>query len=129
MRPSIFVFVALFIAFFYSRAQDNLISKDSSNIHTLINKKKYYHQLTQGLYDGYRIKIFFDVDRSKMERVKSEFQFKYPDIPIYDDYIQPNFILNIGNFRTKIEAHEVLKRIQQDFPNAFIVKTKIAPHL
>jgi hypothetical protein len=64
-----------------------------------------------------------------MEKVKTEFQSKYPDIPIYDDYSQPNFILVIGNYRTKLEAHEVLKKIQPDYPNAFIIKTKILPNL
>ena len=85
--------------------------------------------MTNGHYDGYRIKIFSDIDRNKMERVKSDFQTKYPDIPIYDDYIQPNFILIIGNYRTKLEAHEMLKKIQVDYPNAFIIKTKILPNL
>lgn len=110
-------------------AQSFSVQKDTANIHLLIQKKKQYHQLTKGMYDGYRVKIFFDVSREKMERVKSEFQSKYPDIPIYNDYVQPNFILVIGNCKTKMEAHELLKKIQPDYPNAFIIKTKIIPTL
>ncbi|MCX8142812.1 MAG: hypothetical protein N3F62_00995 [Bacteroidia bacterium] len=112
-----------------ANAQNSIFQKDSINIQNLILKKKQYHQMTNGNYDGYRIKIFSDIDRNKMERVKSDFQTKYPDIPIYDDYIQPNFILIIGNFKTKLEAHETLKKIQADYPNAFIIKTKILPNL
>lgn len=111
------------------KAQNELIQKDTANIHLLIAKKKLYHQLTNGQYEGYRIKIFFDTNRSKMEKIKNEFQAKYPDIPVYDDYVQPNFILVVGNFRTKIEAFDVLKKIQPDYPNAFIIKTFIYPHL
>lgn len=110
-------------------AQSFSVQKDTANIYLLIQKKKQYHQLTKGMYDGYRVKIFFDVSREKMERVKSEFQSKYPDIPIYNDYVQPNFILVIGNCKTKMEAHELLKKIQPDYPNAFIIKTKIIPTL
>lgn len=110
-------------------AQSFSVQKDTANIHLLIQKKKQYHQLTKGMYDGYRVKVFFDVSREKMERVKSEFQSKYPDIPIYNDYVQPNFILVIGNCKTKMEAHELLKKIQPDYPNAFIIKTKIIPTL
>ncbi|GIV29154.1 MAG: hypothetical protein KatS3mg028_0220 [Bacteroidia bacterium] len=110
-------------------AQSFSVQKDTTNIHLLIQKKKQYHQLTKGMYDGYRVKIFFDVSREKMERVKSEFQSKYPDIPVYNDYVQPNFILVIGNCKTKMEAHELLKKIQPDYPNAFIIKTKIIPTL
>lgn len=112
-----------------SFAQSNLFTKDTAQINTLIQKKKQYHQLSKGMYEGYRIKIFFDTNRSKMERVKTEFQSKYPDIPVYDDYIQPNFILVAGNYRTKMDAYEVLKKIQIDYPNAFIIKTKIFPSL
>lgn len=122
--------LALFLCLITSaNAQNSIFQKDSINIQNLILKKKQYHQMTNGNYDGYRIKIFSDIDRNKMERVKSDFQTKYPDIPIYDDYIQPNFILIIGNFKTKLEAHETLKKIQADYPNAFIIKTKILPNL
>lgn len=126
--PAFFALCLFFIPFWYN-AQNELIQKDTANIHLLIAKKKQYHQLTNGQYEGYRIKIFFDTNRSKMEKIKNEFQSKYPDIPVYDDYVQPNFILVIGNFRTKIEAFDVLKKIQPDYPNAFIIKTLIDPHL
>ncbi len=121
------VFITSIISF-TCLSQSNLIQKDTSNIQLLISKKKQYHQLTKGAHDGYRVKIFFDTNRSKMEKIRSDFQNKYPYIPIYDDYIQPNFILVIGNCRTKIEAHDLLKKIQADFPNAFIIKTKINPN-
>lgn len=122
------IIIVLFFTFKYYFAQNNIISSDTSNIALLIEKKKQYHRLTKGAYDGYRIKIFFDTNREKMEKVKSEFQSKYPEIPVYDDYVQPNFIIVVGNFNSKLEAHETLKKIQLDYPNAFVVKTKILPH-
>ncbi|GIV26311.1 MAG: hypothetical protein KatS3mg027_0125 [Bacteroidia bacterium] len=121
------VIVLVYVAQFLS--SQTIVQKDTTNISLLIQKKKQYNQLNKGQYDGYRIKIFFDVNRSKMEKVKQEFQTKYPDIPIYDDYVQPNFILVIGDFKTKLEAHEILKKIQSDYPNAYIIKTKINPQL
>lgn len=130
MKTSVY-FILFFLLFCISQilSQNTILTKDTTNISLLIQKKKQYNQLTKGQYDGYRIKIFFDVNRSKMEKVKADFQAKYPDIPIYDDYVQPNFILVVGDFRTKLEAHEILKKIQSDYPNAFIIKTKINPHL
>lgn len=122
-------FSIVFFLYFTQKlfSQNNLITNDTSNIQVLIEKKKQYHQYTKGVYDGYRVKIFFDVSREKMEKIKNEFQSRYPDIAIYDDYIQPNFILVIGNCKTKLEAHELLKKIQPDYPNAFIIRTKISP--
>lgn len=121
------ILVLYFLCPAFMFSQTGIIQKDTSSIRLLIEKKKEYHKLTKGAYDGYRVKIFFDISRQKMEKVKAEFQARYPDIPIYDDYAQPNFILVIGNCRTKLEAHELLKKIQMDYPTAFIVKTKILP--
>ncbi len=94
-------------------------------VQLLIDKKIQYNKLTKGEYDGYRIKLYFGTDRKKAEKIKSEFVVKYAEYPVYEDYIQPNFTLVIGNFKTKIDAHDVLKKLQPDYPNAFIIKTKI----
>lgn len=121
------IVIIFYLLLHNANAQTSIITKDTSQIYLLVEKKKQFNRLNNGTYDGFRIKIFFDISREKMDKVKSEFQTKYSDIPIYDDYIQPNFILTVGNFKTKLEAHEVLKKIQPDYPNAFIVKTKILP--
>jgi hypothetical protein len=31
----------------------------------------------------------------------------------------------VGDFKTKLEAYQYLKKIQTDYPNAFIVKDKV----
>ena len=48
-------------------------------------------------------------------------------MPSYEEYQQPNFVINVGDFKTKLEAFELLKRIQAEFPYAFIVKSKVRP--
>lgn len=93
----------------------------------LIDKKAAYNRLNNGEYDGFRIKIHFGVDRIKAREVKSKFGAKFQDYNTYEDYDQPNFIITIGDFRTKLEAFEALKKVQIEFPNSFIVKSKIKP--
>ncbi|MCX7729379.1 MAG: hypothetical protein N2203_07910, partial [Bacteroidia bacterium] len=75
----------LCLYFFYLTgfSQNQFIQNDTTNIQLLIEKKKQYHQITKGVYDGYRVKIYFDASREKMEKVKEQFQIKYPEIPIY----------------------------------------------
>ena len=41
------------------------------------------------------------------------------------DYDNPNFSVTVGNFRTRLEVFRFFKQIQAEFPNAFIVETKI----
>ena len=99
----------------------------SIKVKALQEKKAEYHRRTNGECDGYRVKIHFSADRSKANEVKARFSSKYNDVPTHDDYQQPNFVVNVGDFKTKLEAYELLKKIQVDFPYAFIVKSKVRP--
>ena len=90
-----------------------------------VEKKAEYHRLTNGEQDGYRIKIHFSADRTKANEVREKFSELYKDYATYQEYQQPNFVVMVGDFKTKLEAFEVLKKIQSEFPQAFIVKGKI----
>ncbi|HOW30815.1 MAG TPA: SPOR domain-containing protein [Bacteroidales bacterium] len=80
-------------------------------------------------FDGFRIQIFFDSgnnSKSKATSALADFQEKHPDIKAYVSFKQPYYRIRIGNFRTKSEAIGFQKKIQADYPNAFIVKDRIA---
>ena len=74
---------------------------------------------------GYRVKIHFGADKTKAKEVKAQFMAKYPDVPAYEKYDQPNFNIRVGDFRTKLEAYKFLKQVQVDFPAAFLVQDDI----
>lgn len=99
----------------------------SLKVRQLMDKKAAYNRLNNGEYDGYRIKIHFGADRVKAREVKTKFLTRFSDVPAYEDYEQPNFVITVGDFRSKLEAFEALKKIQAEFPNSFIVKSKIRP--
>ncbi|MCK6650490.1 MAG: SPOR domain-containing protein [Bacteroidia bacterium] len=75
--------------------------------------------------DGYRIKIHFGSDKTKAKEIKGKFIAKFPLIPAYEKYDQPNFNIRVGNFRTKLDAYKALKEIQPEFPSSFIVQDEI----
>ncbi|MBS1637708.1 MAG: SPOR domain-containing protein [Bacteroidetes bacterium] len=112
---------------FCQQTGDNSQIQTALKVRALVEKKADYHKKTNGEYEGYRIKIHFSADRSAANAVKTKFLAKYSDIAAYDDYLQPNFVIMVGDFKTKLEAFETLKKIQVDFPNAFIIKSKIRP--
>lgn len=95
----------------------------------LVEKKAEYHKITNGEMDGYRIKIHFGIDREAAKTVSSKFTAKFPDISTDEEYQQPNWVVLVGDFKTKLEAFEALKKIQIEFPSAFIVKGKVKPGL
>jgi len=75
--------------------------------------------------NGYRIKIHFGSDKTKAKEVKAKFIAKFPNIPAYEKYDQPNFNIRVGDYRTKLEAYKVFKEIQVEFPSSFIVSDEI----
>lgn len=94
----------------------------------LSDKNSEFHRKTDGEYDGYRIKIHFGTDRAAARDIKLKFSAKYSDTPSYEDYKVPNFVILVGNYKTRVDAFEAWKKIQVDFPNAFIIKSKIKPN-
>ncbi|MDP1800938.1 MAG: SPOR domain-containing protein [Bacteroidota bacterium] len=91
----------------------------------LVDKKAEYNRLTNGEMDGYRIKIHFGGDRDEAKMVRNKFSAKFTDYSTSEEYQQPNFVVLIGDFKSKLEAFEALKKIQVEFPNSFIVKGRI----
>jgi hypothetical protein len=75
--------------------------------------------------NGYRIKIHFGSDKTKAKEVKAKFIAKFPNIPAYEKYDQPNFNIRVGDYRTKLEAYKIFKEIQVEFPSSFIVSDEI----
>ena len=122
----IFIFVQSTILFSQENANGNGI-QTSLKVRALQEKKMEYHRRTNGESDGYRVKIHFSADKSKAREVQSKFSIKYNDISTYEEYQQPNFVINVGDFKTKLEAYELLKKIKEDYPYAFIVKSKVRP--
>jgi len=98
-------------------------------VRALQEKKVAFHKLTNGESDGYRVKIYFGTDKAKAKNVQAKFSTDYKGISSYEEYQQPNFVINVGDFKTKIEAYELLKKIKEEYPYAFIVKSKIRPTL
>ena len=74
---------------------------------------------------GYRIQIFFDSDKAKLNSSRSIFISRFPLIDTYTNYNAPNFFLKVGDFRTRLEAEKIKAEVEADFPTSFVVKEKI----
>lgn len=122
----IFILYPFFVLYSQENPNSNAI-QTSLKVRALQEKKEEYHKRTNGESDGYRVKIHFGSDKTKAREVQAKFSSKYSDIPTYEDYQQPNFVIMVGDYKTKLEAYEAMKKIKDDYPYAFIVKSKIRP--
>ncbi len=74
---------------------------------------------------GFRIQLFFDIDKKAVDEARDKFSGKFPKIDTYVIYNAPNYFLKVGNFRTQMEAEKIKKAIDLDFPTNYIVKELI----
>ena len=82
-----------------------------------------------GTISGFRLQIYFgsgENAHNQAIRIKTEFLSSYPDVKTYLLFKSPDFIVRVGNFRTKSEALRMQKSLLFKFPNAFIVSDEIA---
>lgn len=91
--------------------------KELLNKHIEINSK--------AAMKGYRIKIHFGADKNQAYEIKRKFSERFPNVPAYAKYDQPNFNIRVGDYRTKLEAYKFLKEVQVEFPSAFLVQDEI----
>ena len=73
---------------------------------------------------GYRVEIFFSSALNAKEKAlqkKVDFLSLYPEYDVHVKFAAPNFKVRVGDFRTKNEALKLQKKIEDDYPGAFIV--------
>ncbi len=99
-------------------SQDDSLAKVLVKRHVLLNKAKM-------TMSGYRVQIHYGNNRTRATEIKAEFILTHPDIPTYLIYQQPNFKVRLGDFKTRIQAQELLDNITADYPASFIVRDEV----
>jgi hypothetical protein len=112
------------IEFFENTSTKLLFDVRVSNLMEAFNAE---HKLNLAL-QGYRIELFSNSgenSRYRATQLKELFENKHLEIPAYVVWEYPNFELHIGNYRTKLEAERNLTILRDEYPFAFVTKSKI----
>lgn len=131
MRKFFCVFACMILSLTVFSAQAQAVVTDTGKVELVQDYKikellsKQIEVNAKSSLKGYRIKIHFGADKAKAKEIKAKFIAKFPDVPAYEKYDQPNFNIRVGDFRTKLDAYRFLKELQSEFPSAFIVQDEI----
>jgi hypothetical protein len=60
---------------------------------------------------GFRVQIYNGSDRNKATAIKVDFMRRYPSMRTYMSYIQPQFRVKVGDFRTRGEAQTFMQQL------------------
>lgn len=92
-------------------------------------QRDYYEQnSSNSSISGYRVQIY-NGSKSETLKKRSEFISTYPKVPIYTLYEAPEYKIQAGDFRTRLEAEKFLKQVQTKLGSGLVVKTNIKPPL
>lgn len=146
MRYFKLIFLFFFLSFGAIFAQNDLLTdlaKPSENggfvimaedslLSSLITLQREVNR-SKGGVDGFSIRLYRGNDiltaREGAEKVKEMFLLKYPDDVVYLDYVQPNWFVRVGDFKTYGEAlklrNELEKTLSQIKDDIYIVPSTV----
>jgi hypothetical protein len=81
-----------------------------SRIQNLVALEKSIDEIT-----GYRLQICFDSDKKVIDEARDRFLKLYPLIATYVEFEAPHFNLKVGDFRTRLEAEKVKRKVFGEF--------------
>lgn len=98
---------------------------------TITNLIRFHIQQNQKqrTFIGYRIQIYsgnsYSANVEQLKLMRDNFEKEFINIPAYLKYIDPDFKIRVGNFRTRLETIPALHRIKKKYPASYPVKTEI----
>lgn len=95
----------------------------SARIDEMLAQKKEFNKSLES-YSGYKIQIYYGSEKECYE-VKEEFSSLFPDINTSIIFSTPQWKLQVGNYRTRLEADHAMVNIKKEYPAAIVLATEI----
>lgn len=97
--------------------------ESSAHIDEMVAQKKDYNK-TLETFQGFKIQIYYGSEKECYE-IKDEFSSLFPDISTSIIFSTPQWKLQIGNYRTRLEADHEMVNIKKEYPAAIVLATEI----
>ena len=124
-----FLFFILSVSFASVKAQTGslqriLVDKDS-RIDSLLQKNREMNEVvylnTLKNMQGFRLQVITTNDRNKAIEVKTRLLTDFPGEKTYLIYHAPYFKIQMGNFREREDAEQLMDRVKQVYPTGIFV--------
>ena len=118
MKKTVIISCLLFVGFLTSQTiYSQSIKSDSTLINELISKKKSFNK---EFGYGFRIQLYngFETEAKKTE---AKFKIDFPEIKTYLLYRQPEWKIQVGFYKTKLEADRALLDFKRKYRSAIVI--------
>jgi hypothetical protein len=95
----------------------------SAHIDEMIAQKKEYNKGIDK-HQGFKIQIYYGSEKRCYE-VKEEFSMLFSDIKTSIIFSTPQWKLQVGNYRTRLEADNAIVKIKKEYLSAIVLATAI----
>ena len=118
MKKTVIISCLFFVGFLTSQTIYSQSKKsDSTLINELISKKRSFNK---GFGYGFRIQLYngFETEAKKTE---TKFKINFPEIKTYLLYRQPEWKIQVGLYKTKLEADRALLDLKRKYGSAIVI--------
>ena len=121
---SLLAFILLFPGLLLGQEKEgDLRVESSASVNELVAQKKAYNK-DRNSYPGYKIQIYYGSEKECYE-IKDEFTALFPEIPTSIIFSTPQWKLQVGEYRTRLEADHSIQSIKKEYPSAIVLATDI----
>lgn len=118
IKTQLSLILLLIIGTFYTNAQATI--EQNETFVNFLNEKKTLGASQTFKYQ-YKIQIFSgDIENTK--RLITQAKNEFSDLDIMVEFNAPLYKVWVGSFMNRIDAERILKIVQVNYPNAFIIK-------
>ncbi|MDG1039269.1 MAG: hypothetical protein P8H13_06860 [Polaribacter sp.] len=111
------LFISFLFTIAFSISSIYAQTKTTEEVKSLLEKKIEYNKK-----NGYGFRIQLDNGlETTIKTTESEFQLIFPEIKTYIVFETPDWKIQIGDYKTRLEADKVLNEVKLKFPLAIIV--------
>ena len=118
MKKTVIICCLFFVGFLTSQTIYSQSKKsDSTLINELISKKRNFNK---EFGYGFRIQLYngFEAEAKKTE---AKFKIDFPEIKTYLLYRQPEWKIQVGFYKTKLEADRALLGLKRKYGSAIVI--------
>ena len=118
MKKTVILCCLFFVGFLTSQSTySQSMKSDSTLINELISKKRNFNK---EFGYGFRIQLYngFETEAKKTE---TKFKINFPEIKTYLLYRQPEWKIQVGFYKTKLEADRALLDLKRKYGSAIVI--------
>ncbi|TVZ56115.1 sporulation related protein [Lutibacter sp. Hel_I_33_5] len=116
-----FALLLLIVFIGFSTQKTKAQNNDNEKIKSMISKKRAFNK-RYGF--GFRIQLYNGAEQ-RAKRTRARFSVEFPNIKSYLSYDTPEWKIQVGNYKTRLDADRALVEIQPEFSGAIVVPLKV----